>query len=339
MPKQLFNKLVAFTDIHFGLKGDSIQHNEDCQNFITWVLEEAKKFDADTCIFLGDWHHNRARVNVSTMNYSLHNIERLANAFDNFYFITGNHDLYYRDKRDLNSIEFGRLIDNVTIVSQPLLEDNVAIIPWLNGEEWKTIRKTKCKYMFGHFELPGFFMNQMVKMPDTGTLHENDFTHPEKVFSGHFHKRQNNDKIHYIGNAFPHDFADAGDDERGMMFLEWDEEPTFKAWPDAPRYRRMMLSQLVENPGKWLDNKTYAKVEVDITPTYEELIYIKEELIAEFEPRDVSLLPNSDDNVSEDYGDEISYESVDSVVLSHLETIDSVNIDSTLLTEIYRTLE
>jgi len=339
MSKQLFKKLVCFTDIHFGLKVDSIQHNEDCQNFITWFLEEAKKFGADTCIFLGDWHHNRARVNVGTMNYSLHNIERIANAFDKFYFITGNHDLYYRDRRDLNSIEFGRLIDNVTIVSQPLIEDSVAIIPWLNGEEWKTIRKTKCKYMFGHFELPGFFMNQMVKMPDTGSLHENDFTHPEKVFSGHFHKRQNNDKIHYIGNAFPHDFADAGDDERGMMFLEWDEEPTFKAWPDAPRYRRMMLSQLVENPGKWLDDKTYAKVEVDITPTYEELLYIKEELIAEFEPRDVSFLPNSDDNVSEDFGDEISYESVDSVVLSHLETIDSVNIDSALLTEIYRTLE
>ena len=27
-------------------------------------------------------------------------------------------------------------------------------------------------------------------------------------------------KIHYLGNAFPHNYADAWDDDRGMMILD-----------------------------------------------------------------------------------------------------------------------
>ncbi|KKK84192.1 hypothetical protein LCGC14_2785820, partial [marine sediment metagenome] len=186
--QQLFKKLVCFTDIHFGLKGDSRQHNQDCEDFVSWFIEEAKNFGAETCIFLGDWHHNRARINVSTMNYSLRNIERLGNTFEKFFFITGNHDLYYRDKRELNSMEFGRNVSNVNIVSKPLNQDGVAIIPWLVGSEWKKIGRIKCKYMFGHFELPKFKMNAMINMPETGQLHAEDFSHPEYIFSGHFHK-------------------------------------------------------------------------------------------------------------------------------------------------------
>ena len=266
MAEQLFKKIAAFTDIHFGLRGDSDQHNLDCTNYITWFLEQAEEYGAETCIFLGDWHHSRARISAKTMNVSLYNIERIASSFDNFYFITGNHDLFYRDNRDINSIEFSHLIDNITIVSEPLIQDDVAIIPWLNGNEWKTIKKTKCKYMFGHFELPGFLMNQMIKMPDLGTIHGDHFKYPEYVFSGHFHKRQSQGKIHYIGNTFPHNYADINDDDRGMMLMEWGGKPEYKVWSDAPNYRKLTLTQLLEEPEKWIDNKSYVRVEMDVTP-------------------------------------------------------------------------
>ena len=262
----LFKKVACFTDIHFGLRGDSDQHNTDCTNYITWFLDRAKEFDAETCIFLGDWNHTRARISAKTMNISLDNIERLANSFKKFYFITGNHDLYYRDSRDVNSVEFGRLIDNVTIISEPFFEGEVAFFPWLNGDEWKAVKKTKCKYMFSHFELPVFLMNQMIKMPDLGTIHGDHFKYPEYVFSGHFHKRQSQGKIHYIGNTFPHNYADINDDDRGMMLMEWGGKPEYKVWSDAPNYRKLTLTQLLEEPEKWIDNKSYVRVEMDVTP-------------------------------------------------------------------------
>lgn len=336
--QQLFKKLVAFSDIHFGYKGDSKQHNQDCEDFVSWFIEESKNFGAETCIFLGDWHHNRARTNVSTMNYSLRNIERLGKAFKKFFFITGNHDLYYRDKRELNSMEFSRNVDNVNIVSKPLNRDGVAIIPWLVGDEWKKIGRIKCKYMFGHFELPQFKMNAMVNMPETGQLHAEDFIHPEYIFSGHFHKRQIQEKMIYIGNPFPHNYSDAWDDDRGMMFLEWDKEPFFKSWEGAPKYRKLILSELLENPKACLDSNTYARIEMDISPTYEEISYIKEIIMDEYNPRDITLMPTQQDEYTEDFGGELNFESVDSLVLSHLASIESNSIDNELLARIYNTL-
>lgn len=335
---RLFNKLAACTDIHFGLKNNSRQHNIDCEDFLIWFIEEAKKANCETCIFLGDWHHSRNTINVSTMNYTLSNLERLSDNFEQVFVLPGNHDFMYREKREVNSIEFGRNIENIHIVYDPIVINNVSLLPWLVGDEWKSIKKIKCKYMFGHFEIPNFKMNAMVDMPDTGELHADDFTHPDYVFSGHFHKRQQKNNIIYIGNCFPHNFADAWDDERGAMFMEWGGEPTFKSWPNAPKYRKCQLSQLLENPNFYLDQNTYLRIEMDIHPSYEELNYIKEQLIDHFQPRDFVLMPASTMDDDPEFHGELQFESVESVVLSNLKSIESDNIDNELLVKIFRSL-
>ena len=193
--------------------------------------------------------------------------------------------------------------------------------------------------MFGHFELPGFYMNQMVKMPDNRNIHSDDFQHPDYVFSGHFHKRQNQGKIHYIGNPFAHNYADVNDDDRGMMFLEWGGKPEYKKWDGAPNYRKLTLTELLEEPQKWIDDKSYVRVEMDVTPSFEEQIYIREEITTEYNPRELHLIPMTDSDVTIEYDGEINFETVDTVVLSHLDSIDSVNMDNELLKTIYLGLE
>ena len=229
-----FKKVACFTDIHFGLKGNSRIHNDDCEEFVKWFVEQAKAEGCETCIFLGDWHHHRSATNVSTMNYTVSNMERLGAAFEKVYVIMGNHDLYYRDKREINSMEYIRNIPNIHIVNEWLVEDDVAIIPWVVGDEWKKIEKMKQKYVFGHFELPYFKMNAMVEMPDVGGIQTDHFAGCEKVFSGHFHKRQIMKNVTYMGNAFPHNYADAWDDDRGMMIIEYGQEPKYINWPEMP---------------------------------------------------------------------------------------------------------
>jgi DNA repair exonuclease SbcCD nuclease subunit len=59
MTNNLFKKAACFTDIHWGLKNNAKQHNEDCLDFVDWFIADAKERDCETCIFLGDWHHNR----------------------------------------------------------------------------------------------------------------------------------------------------------------------------------------------------------------------------------------------------------------------------------------
>lgn len=335
----LFKKVACFTDIHFGLKSNSQTHNQDCEDFVDWFITEAQHNNCETCIFLGDWHHNRNSINLITLDTSLRCLEKLGAAFDKFYWFPGNHDLFYKDKRDIHSSAFGKHIPGVTVVDKVTTLDDVTLVPWLIGDEWKTISKVKSKYMFGHFELPLFYMNAMVQMPDHGELQADHFKHQDYVFSGHFHKRQSRDKIHYIGNAFPHNFADTGDDARGMMIMDWGGKPEYINWPDAPKFRNVKLSDLIDNKDTMMKSKMYLKVHLDIDITYEEANFLKETFIAEHDIREMSLIQekNSVEGSIEDSPD-AKFESVDQIVTDQLVNIDSESIDKLKLLEIYRSL-
>ena len=334
----LFQTAACFTDIHYGLKSNSHTHLNDCHRYMDWFISEAKARNAETCIFLGDWSHQRASVNIATMNASIRDLKKLNDNFEKVYFITGNHDLYYRDKRELNSVEYARDLPNFVMVDEWFIEGDVAIIPWLVQDEWRKIKKIKAKYMFGHLELPYFKMNAMVEMPDHGGLQSDHLTGPEYVFSGHFHKRQYKNNIHYISNAFPHNYADAGDWERGAMFLTWGEEPSYVNWPDCPKYKTLTLSELLADHANLLDEYTYARVKLDIDISYEEANFIREQFGEQYNVREISLLPIKD-QAEEFEGGDIQFESVNQIVLSQLNTIESTTIKKDMLIDIYNGLE
>ena len=335
----LFKKVACFTDIHFGLKSNSQVHNQDCEDFVDWFIESAQKEGAETCIFLGDWHHNRNSINLITLDTSLRCLEKLGAAFEQFFWFPGNHDLFYKDKRDVHSSMFGRHIPGVTVVDKVTTIDDVTLVPWLVGDEWKNISKVESKYMFGHFELPLFYMNAMVQMPDHGELQSTHFEHQEYVFSGHFHKRQSRGKIHYIGNAFPHNFADTWDDDRGMMVMDWGGVPTFQSWEDAPKFRTLKLSKLIDEKDTIMKSKMYLKVNLDIDISYEEANFIKETYVQEHDIREISLIQEKNNiETGTDDNPDIKFESVDQIVTEQLVNIDSDTIDKKKLLEIYRNL-
>lgn len=335
----LFNKAAIFTDIHFGLKSNSQLHNEDCLNFVKWATKTAKEQGCETCIFLGDWHNNRASINIVTLQYSLRALEHLNDNFEKVYFIPGNHDLYYRDKRDVQSVEWARHLPNIEICNDWLSEGDVTFAPWLVADDHKRIPKLKSKYVFGHFELPHFFMNAMVQMPDHGEVKREDFSKVGHVFSGHFHKRQTSKNITYIGNAFPHNYADAGDDERGLAILEWDKEIEYISWPDQPRYRVYNLSDVLNKTDELLQPGMHCRVNIDIPISYEEANFIKETFIDQYKLREIALLPPKSSNMDEHEGEEgVMFESVDQIVINQLTSIDSDQFKPQLLLEIYRNL-
>jgi DNA repair exonuclease SbcCD nuclease subunit len=335
----LFKKVACFTDIHFGLKSNSQTHNQDCEDFVDWFIETARKEGAETCIFLGDWHHNRNSINLITLDTSLRCLEKLGAAFEQFFWFPGNHDLFYKDKRDIHSSAFGRHIPGVTVIDGITTLDDVTLVPWLIGDEWRTMKDVKSKYVFGHFELPHFFMNAMVQMPEHGELTSDQFNGPDYIFSGHFHKRQNKNNIWYIGNTFPHNFADTWDDERGMMLLEWGGKPEFIDWAECPKYRTIKLSQLIDEKDSVMKSKMYLRVNLDIDITFEEANFIKETYMHEHDIREISLIQEK--NNLEGYLEEATdskFESVDQIVTEQLVNIDSDTFDKKLLLDIYNNL-
>jgi len=333
----LFKKALVFSDIHLGLKNNSITHNEDCKNFIDWAIEIAKKEKCETGLFLGDWHHNRASINLHTLSYSLNALEKLSTAFENFYFLPGNHDLYYRDKRDIHGAEWAKHLPNIKVINEWFIEDNVAIIPWLVQDDYKKVKKVKAKYVFGHFELPHFKMNANISMPDTGEVNAKDFTKIDRVFSGHFHMRQKQENIEYIGNCFPHNFADTDDVDRGCMTLEWDKEPKYHNWENAPLYKVTTLSAILEN-SEILKPNMYVRAVTDVEISYEESMLLKEQCMKDNNLRALTLI--SEQTIADDELVDVNthIQSVDEIISTQLTNITSESYDSNLLIKIYQNL-
>jgi|GEM_PF-1132408 len=338
------DKIVVFTDIHFGLKNNERRHNEECLAFIRWMIEEAKEFGAETSIFSGDWHHMRSSIQTSTLSHSNIGFQLLSEAFKDHYQIIGNHDLFYKDKREIHSVEFASNFSNIHIINEITKVGDVVLSPWLVGTEHKKIVKMTNPYIFGHFELPHFLMNALVAMPDVGHIRQDDFVGTNQtVFSGHFHKRQvqrntHGNEIIYMGNCFPHNFSDAGDDDRGIMLLELGKKPIYKKWPDAPKYRVLNLSQLIDNPSAHIDSKTTAKVTIDLDISYEEANFIKETMAQEYHVRELKLIPNQSHIANVIETDGMKFETVEQIVVEQLGAIESATLDKELLINIYKNI-
>lgn len=341
----LFDKAVTFTDIHLGLKNNSKEHNTDCVNFVKFMINEAKERDIKVCIFMGDFFHNRSNVNISTLNYGLEVMNLLNNNFDKTYFLVGNHDMYHKNKRDITSINMAQAFANIEFINNMKTIDDCTFIPFMIDDEYKQLPSLTSKYVFGHLELPGYLLNKMVEMPNHGKETQESFNGCEYVFSGHFHKRQSKitpsgTRVIYTGNCFPHNFSDTWDDARGIMFLEHEKEPQFKAWDAAPKYRTFTLSELLNEPSYYVQDNVVAKVQIDIPVSMNEISYIREVFTKIYNVREFNIV-NSKKALQEslEYGEiETSTESVDEIVLKQIQEIDSPMFDKNLLTQIYTSL-
>ena len=179
----------------------------------------------------------------------------------------------------------------------------------------------------------------MIEMPDHGEINETYVSKVGTVFSGHFHKRQSRENVWYIGNAFPHNYADAGDDARGMTIIEWDKPPQFYSWPDQPRFRVYKLSEVLEDTDALLVPRSNIRVHLDIDISYEEANFIKETLVPKYSLREMALIPVKNEQHALDLAPgELKFESVDGIMIDQISNIESQFYDPKLLLEIYKNL-
>ena len=142
-----------------------------------------------------------------------------------------------------------------------------------------------------------------------------------------------------MGNAFPHNYADAWDDERGMMIIEYGNKPKYINWPDMPRYRTIKISELLADPDKVLKPKMYVRVTLDIKVSYEEANFIREPFIDKYQLRELQLIPEQIDQAQQPAVQVQKFDSVDQIVLKQLEGVDSETYDKSILMAIYNNLD
>lgn len=336
---RFFNKLAYFTDIHFGRRGGDDVSLRDNVEFVKWFVDEAKARGCETFIFGGDYFDNRHTIGVKTLNTGLDCMEILSRSFDRCYFIPGNHDLMFRSSRDVISIEFGRNLENVEIIREPLARDDVVLLPWLVGEEMHSLKLPASKYVFAHLEVPGFLMNAMVEMPDSKHAMKADTLKDHgTVFTGHFHMRQEKGNIVYTGNVMPFNFSDSWDENRGAMFLEWGQQPEFVSWPDQPLYRAFKLSELLDDPDRVLTKNLSARVTLDADVSYEEAQVIKDEFVRAYGMRKLELVHQHKPEADQEFDSDVVFQSIDQIVIDGLKAMTGGGLDPEKLIDIYKRL-
>jgi DNA repair exonuclease SbcCD nuclease subunit len=283
------------TDLHFGRVNNSELHNKDCINYLKWFCTNVKADpEIDVIIFLGDWHQHRSSVNGMTLHYSYRGAKMLNSLGLPVYFVTGNHDLFNRNNREIFTTNPFESLSNIVLIHDTpvvLDQNDTVLFPYLFEEEYHTLlpKYAKHKIFMGHFEFKGFVLVGDTKVLEHGPEHT-AFSNQLRIFSGHFHKRQDKDNTFYIGNAFPGDFGDANDAKRGMATYEFDSDTLeYIDWPHCPMYIKCNLSDVLDEPTKYLLPDARVKCLVDVPLTFEESNQIRERLVKKYKLRELSL--------------------------------------------------
>lgn len=339
-------KIACFTDIHFGAKNNSEQHNKECFEFVKWFISQSSQCDA--IVFLGDWHENRSAIHIGTLDYSSAAAEELNKMGKPVFFCVGNHDLLNRNTREVYSTRHFQNLEHFNIVSHPEIvkipnsNSDMLVTPFLFSDEYETELP---KYLtipiwFGHFEFKDFVVTGSTVKMQHGPDH-NSYKNVKRIFSGHFHKRQTIGNVTYIGNTFPTSFADTNDTDRGMMIYDTEADTCqFINWDNAPRYIRVKASDIISGNVK-IDNKCCIKCIDDTQLTYEDALKLKQQ-VASLGARQIDI--SEDQDVIDEVGDaaliteDQTGSSVDETILKLLATIEHPSIQTDRLVSIYQTL-
>ena len=169
---------------------------------------------------LGDYYDHRKFVNFKALNHNrkvfLDPMRKLGMRMD---IIPGNHDTYYKNTNDLNSLKelLGYYMNEVHIIMEPKVMEygslKMAMVPWINQENYEStmrfIEECKADWLGAHLDLAGFEMMRGIK-----NVHGMDhklFKKFELVLTGHFHVGSKQDNIWYLGSQMEFFWSDAND--------------------------------------------------------------------------------------------------------------------------------
>ena len=288
---QNIKKLVMFTDIHWGCRNNSDQHNRDNLDYIDWLIEIVAREKPSHLAFLGDWFENRNQINVKTLKFSQEGARKINALGIPVLFIIGNHDLYHRSNRQIFSTDMFNDLDNFIVINEPKkLSKNFYVAPYLFREEYsnQVAEINSSRFVLGHFEFRNFIVTGADRRMEHGPDPE-DFSGPKFIFSGHFHKRQTFKNVIYIGNTFPTNFGDAGDSERGCAVFDVETEDVwFHNWEKAPLFFKTKLSRVLAGETEFPENSRVRCI-LDVDVGYSDVQALRDEMIKTLNLREFSV--------------------------------------------------
>lgn len=239
------DKICCISDVHIGVHQNSLVWHETALKWAEWLKSELLKKKIKDIFILGDLYHYRDEIAVNTIHVA-NQILKLWEDF-NIVILVGNHDSFYKDRTDVNSLSILNGWKNIKVISElyqcTILGKKVSFVPW--GADISKLEKADV--MFGHLEIESFKMHSY-KLCDHGIKSTALLDKADLIMSGHFHLRDerkyDNKTILYIGNPFEMDFGDI-EDTKGYYILDFNDL-SYKFFENtiSPKHKKIAISEL-----------------------------------------------------------------------------------------------
>ena len=204
-------KIAIVTDTHFGARNDNQNFNEYFYKFYENIFfPTLKERGIKTCVHMGDVVDRRKFISYRIANdFRKRFISKFQQDKINLHIIIGNHDTYYKNTNEVNSMEELVGQDRFKIYTNPeVVEfDDVPIqfIPWINSgnydESMAALSRSPAEIAMGHLEIDGFEMHKGGHRHE-GSYNTEMFSRFDIVMSGHFHHKSDNGHVYYLGTPY-----------------------------------------------------------------------------------------------------------------------------------------
>lgn len=217
------SKLLIFSDAHIHPHKGKLKRLEDCLEAFNWVFETAIEKEVQTILFLGDLFQNRQKIET-LVYYRVFKILEKYQDID-IYSLVGNHDMWFNDKWDVNSVAPFSALPNFHLINEPIALNieglTIDFLPYTRNpiEIIQQYFKKRSRILCGHLAVDNAQLNKVHNIrSDISVEIEKDmvkvdtsvFAGWEKVFLGHYHGEQKlNDRIEYVGSPLQLSFHEA----------------------------------------------------------------------------------------------------------------------------------
>ena len=328
-------KIALITDTHFGARNDNLNFNEYFYKFYDELFfPYLRENNITNVIHLGDVMDRRKYISYRIAKDFR---ERFLDQFDGiqFHMLVGNHDTFYKNTNDVNSLQ--ELVDgkynNIKVYPAATEVDfdecKILFVPWINVNNMthtiKMLKTSSAQICMGHLELSGFEMQKGMVM-DHGWDKE-EFSRFDTVRSGHYHHKSDDGQVFYLGTPYE------------IYWNDWDDPKGFHVFDTETRE----LERIV-NPHKifskiYYDDSTMSYDNHDISQykdKYVKLVVVNKKDLYQFDKfvdkllqadcHDVKIVEDFSDLDASNVSDDIVENTQDTMTLLEL-YIDDLSVD------------
>jgi len=215
-------KIALLNDTHFGVRNDSMIFDDFLHKFYKEVFfPYLEKHNIKTLIHLGDVVDRRKFINFRVAdNFRKGFLNKLWDMKIDTHMLIGNHDIYFKNTNKVNSLQ--QLctapdgINEPWIYVEPKVVDfdglKILMLPWINPENqeqsFNMLNTAKADVCMAHLDLNGFYMHENITQ--THGYDKSIVKRFEKTFSGHFHTKNDDGQIFYLGAQYEMTWSDYG---------------------------------------------------------------------------------------------------------------------------------